>query len=62
MFTSGPQHGQVIAEFEGEPLYHGSLDAAEYRALLDENGFDVVEHVAEDPTCGGATIWLARAR
>lgn len=62
MFTSGPQHGSVIAEFEGEPLYHGSLDPAEYRALLDENGFEVVKHVADDPSCGGTTIWLARGR
>jgi SAM-dependent methyltransferase len=62
MFTSGPQHGSVIAEFEGEPLYHGSLDPAEYTALLDRIGFAVVEHVAEDPTCGEATIWLAQAR
>lgn len=62
MFTSGPQHGCVVAEFEGEPLYHGSLDPAEYRALLDQIGFEVVEHVAEDPTCGEHTIWLAQAR
>jgi len=60
MFTSGPAHGEVIGTFEGEPLYHGSLDEAEYRALLEQNGFDVVSHVAEDPTCGQATIWLAQ--
>jgi trans-aconitate methyltransferase len=62
MFTSGPAHGEVIGSFHGEPLYHASLDPAEYRALLDEAGFDVVAHVAEDPTCGGHTIWLARQR
>jgi len=62
MFTSGPQHGSVLGEFEGEPLYHGSLDPAEYTALLDQIGFDVAEHVAEDPTCGEHTIWLAQAR
>ena len=62
MFTSGPSYGEAIGTFEGEPLYHGSLDPAEYRALLDANGFDVVAHVVEDPTCGGHTIWLALAR
>lgn len=62
MFTSGPQHGSVLGEFEGEPLYHGSLDPAEYAALLDGIGFGVVEHVAEDPSCGGSTIWLAQFR
>src|ERR1035438_548608 len=55
MFTSGPRHGEVIAEFEGEPLYHGSLDPAEYRVRLDELGFEVVDHVVEDPRCGEHT-------
>jgi SAM-dependent methyltransferase len=62
MFTSGPQHGSVLGEFEGEPLYHGSLDPNEYRALLDQTGFEVVEHVSDDPECGGSTIWLARRK
>jgi SAM-dependent methyltransferase len=60
LFTSGPRHGDAIGSFEGEPLYHGSLDASEYRTLLRDNGFTVVDHVAEDPTCGGHTVWLAR--
>jgi SAM-dependent methyltransferase len=60
MFTSGPVHGEAIGEFGGEPLYHASLDAAEYRSLLDRNGFRVVSHVVEDPDCGGHTIWLAQ--
>jgi hypothetical protein len=62
MFTSGPRHGEAIGTHRGEPLYHGSLDEAEYRALLDTNGFDVVSHVAEDPECGRHTVWLARRR
>lgn len=60
MFTSGPGEGVAIGSFEGEPLYHASLDPEEYRLLLRENGFAVVDHVAEDPQCGGATVWLAR--
>ena len=60
MFTSGPQHGEVLGEFEGEPLYHGSLDPAEYRALLEENGFAVVAYVEADRSCGEHTIWLAQ--
>ena len=60
LFTSGPGQGEAIGSFEGEPLYHGSLDPTDYRALLDENGFIVVEHVVEDPNCGGHTIWLAQ--
>ena len=60
MFTSGPAHGEAIGSFGGEPLYHASLDPAEYRSLLDQNGFRVVSHVVEDPTCSGHTIWLAQ--
>ena len=60
MFTSGPAFGEAIGTLEGELLYHASLDAAEYRALLDQNGFDVVEHIVEDAACGGHTIWLAQ--
>jgi trans-aconitate methyltransferase len=55
MFTSGPRHGEAIGSYRGEPL-----DEAGYRALLDEFGFEVVSYVAEDPACGGHTIWLAR--
>lgn len=62
MFTSGPAHGEAIGSFEGEPLYHGSLAASEYRALLAKHGFDVIDHRVEDPACGGHTVWLARLR
>jgi len=62
MFTSGPRHGEAIGVFEGEALYHASLDCAEYLALLDENGFVVVAHMAEDPACGRHTVWLAQRR
>lgn len=60
MLTSGPAEGVAMGTFEGEPLYHASLDPEEYRRLLRENGFAVVDHVADDPDCGGAAIWLAR--
>lgn len=38
MFTSGPDGGVAVGTFEGEPLYHASLDATEYRALLAHSG------------------------
>lgn len=46
MFTSGPAAGEAIGIWQGAPLYHASLDPAEYRALLDANGFDVVAFTA----------------
>jgi SAM-dependent methyltransferase len=62
MFTSGPSHGEAIGTYKGEPLYHGSLDGAEYLSLLNQNGFDVVSHVVEDQDCGHHTVWLAQIR
>jgi SAM-dependent methyltransferase len=61
MFTSGPSEGKAIGSYCGEPLYHGSLSAAEYDRLLQENDFSVEAHQVEDPDCGGHTIWLAIA-
>ena len=60
MFNTGPRAGVAMGEFEGEPLYHASLDADEYRMLLAAHGFDVVAHEAEDAAAGGSTVWLAR--
>jgi SAM-dependent methyltransferase len=62
MFTTGPAQGEAIGEYQGEPLYHSSLDPDEYISLLNDNDFDVAAHVSEDPTCGRHTIWLARRR
>lgn len=62
MFTSGHQHGEVLSEFAGEPLYHSSLDPAEYRTLLHKGGFQVIGYVSRDTSCGKHTIWLTRAR
>jgi len=59
MFTSGWSHGEAIGAWRSEPLYHGSLDPADYRMLLARNGFEVVAHAVRDPDCGSATIWLA---
>ena len=59
MFTSGPRVGEAIGACGGEALFHGSLDGAEYRALLAAEGFAVVAQRNEDPGCGGRTVWLA---
>ncbi|MGD5408177.1 class I SAM-dependent methyltransferase, partial [Xanthomonas citri pv. citri] len=58
--TSGPAAGEAIGTWGGEPLYHASLDPAEYRALLGAHGFRVLAHVARDPACGDTTVWLAQ--
>lgn len=62
LFTTGPAAGESIGTLEGDALYHASLDPDEYRLLLGQAGFEVVEHVAEDPECGAHTVWLARCQ
>lgn len=62
MFTSGPSDGEQISPYHGERLFHASLDAAEYRQLLHDNGFEVAAHAVQDPSCGHHTVWLAQLR
>lgn len=60
MFTSGTMAGEAWGRAGGADVYHASLDGAEYKALLADNGFTLLDHVAEDPACAGHTVWLAR--
>jgi SAM-dependent methyltransferase len=60
MFTSGPRRGVTIGRWRGEALYHASLAPGEYETLLEKNGFQLIDHVVEDVSCGGATVWLAK--
>ncbi|HET9688285.1 MAG TPA: class I SAM-dependent methyltransferase [Pseudolabrys sp.] len=62
MFNAGPQFGEAIGNFRGDPLYHASLDAGEYAGLLHKIGFEIVSHVVEDSGAGGRTVWLASSR
>lgn len=61
LFTTGPRAGTAISDFHGRPLFHASLDPRDYRRLLDEAGFTVVDNAIEDESCGRHTVWLARA-
>lgn len=60
MFTAGPGSGERIGSWQGEPLYHASLEPEEYDALLEAHGFRLVERRLRDPDCGEASVWLAR--
>ncbi|HTZ70668.1 MAG TPA: class I SAM-dependent methyltransferase [Acetobacteraceae bacterium] len=63
MFNTGPDHGEAVGAYRGDPLYHASLGPDEYRRLLAGIGFEVVAHAVEDwQTGGGRTVWLARAK
>ncbi|CAN7330185.1 class I SAM-dependent methyltransferase [Agrobacterium tumefaciens] len=60
MFTAGPAHGEAIGTFQGKPLYHASLARDDYESLLAAHGFRLLDHIVNDPQCGGATVYLAR--
>ena len=63
MFNAGPALGEPIGSYRGDPLYHASLSAEEYEALLDKSGFNIVAHTVEDwQHGGGRTVWLAQSR
>jgi hypothetical protein len=58
MFTSGTSQGEAIGSYHGEPLYHASLEPAEYQRLLSATGFQERAHVEQDPDCWEHTVWL----
>lgn len=60
MFNTGPQHGESIGEYKGDPLYHASLSAAEYEAIVARSGFHVLQHVTNDMDASGRTVWLCQ--
>ena len=61
MFNAGFGYGEAIGSYRGDPLYHASLDASEYKASLTDAGFELIEHSINDPATGGRIFWLARA-
>jgi hypothetical protein len=59
MFNTRPAFGVALGCYRGDPLYHASLDAKDYRALLARHQFQLIDHAIEDPQAGGRTVWLA---
>lgn len=62
IFTSGPENGEAIGEFNGYPLYHASLGPEEYRKLFIQHGFGLLSYTLNDESCGGRSVWLAKKR
>lgn len=60
LLTTGPRRGEAIGRIGESELYHSSLDPEDYRALMDEHGFEELGYWPEEPACGGRTIWMAR--
>jgi hypothetical protein len=60
MFNTGPQHGESVGEYKGDPLCHASLSPDEYEALITRFEFRVLEHATNDAQAGGRTVWLCQ--
>lgn len=60
MFNTGPEHGEGIGDYRGDPLYHASLASSEYQALIACSGFRVIQHAMNDAEAGGRTVWLCQ--
>jgi trans-aconitate methyltransferase len=60
LFTSGPAAGEAWGRVGASAVYHASLDPAEYRACLSENGFAEVWFRPDDAELMGHSVWLAR--
>nr|WP_254899035.1 class I SAM-dependent methyltransferase [Thalassococcus arenae] len=60
LLTVGPSAGETTGRVGDETVFHASLDAAEYAAILEACGCGLVTHVADDPQCNGHSLLLAR--
>lgn len=61
MTTVGPENGEVEGLVNDQRIYHSSLSPDEYKELMNEHGFELLEFVPNDPECNGHTILLARS-
>jgi len=60
LLTIGHEAGEVTGNVEGEEVYHSSLAASEYQSILHSLGFNKIEIVLEDESCGCHSILLAK--
>ncbi|MDF1757528.1 MAG: class I SAM-dependent methyltransferase [Legionellaceae bacterium] len=62
LFTSGPEEGEIWSNNGGEDLYHASKSPEEYKQILKQHQFELLEYKIEDPDCNGHTVWLVKAK
>lgn len=61
LFNAEADHDPTRQDYRGGSPYRADLEAADYSAALTRHGLIEEAHVAADPACDGAAIWLARA-
>ncbi len=60
MMAVGTVHGDIVGDWRGDRLYHGSLDRSGYAAILAEAGFEGVEAPLTDRPGEPGGVWLCR--
>ena len=60
MFTTGSEAGEIWSDNGGENLYHASLSPDEYKQLLKEHVFELIDYKINDKDCNDHTVWFAR--
>ena len=60
LFNAAPEPDTTRADYRDGSPYRADLEAANYSAAIVRRGLIEIAHIAEDPSCGGAGVWLAR--
>ena len=60
LFNAEPDHDPTRDDYRSGSPYRADLEAANYSAAIVRRGLIEIAHIAEDATCGGAGVWLAR--
>lgn len=62
LFNTSPAKTTLPASLQIEGLFHQSLEPDEYRAAFIRAELVEIDHRADDPACGGRSIWFVRKR
>ncbi len=60
LFNVAPEPDTNRNDYRPGSPYRADLEAADYSAAIARRGLIEMAHVAADPTCDGAGVWLAR--
>lgn len=60
LFNAPPDRDPTRDDYRSGTPYRADLEAANYSAAIQAGGLVEMAYVAEDASCGGAGVWLAR--
>lgn len=62
LFNLEPAIDSAEQDYRVGTPYRAELEAANYTAEIRQRGLVLIGHIANDPACGDAGVWLARKR